>query len=244
MPFRYSGSKKRLLKHLPGPPFGVTRIVEPFAGSAAYSLAYKPSRVFLAEATQGVRALWQWLITTATRQDLLDLAALRAKEKIDVRKLNLDLPRETLLRLTSSGVYVGQLSSWALYPQHNVDFSKIISQLPYIKQHVDPTVRSDYRETTELDDGRTLFFVDPPYLGTQGNYQDKTTGNDQTKLLNSADVETFVRGLKGPVLMTYGDGAAETFPAFNWQLTCKRKVPIIRTGGTKERSEYHCWLNV
>lgn len=42
MPWRYSGSKKRLLKYLPAPPLGTATIVEPFAGSAAYGMHYKP----------------------------------------------------------------------------------------------------------------------------------------------------------------------------------------------------------
>lgn len=104
-------------------------------------------------------------------------------------------------------------------------------------------VLKDFRDTKRYDDGKTLFFVDPPYLGTQGNYIDKTAGIDRTSSISAADIEDFVLGLKSPVLMTYGDGAQETFANLDWKLATKRKVPLIRTGGTRERSEWYCSLH-
>ncbi len=47
MPWRYSASKKRLIKYLPAPPLRTATIVEPFAGSAAYGMHYKPESLVL-----------------------------------------------------------------------------------------------------------------------------------------------------------------------------------------------------
>jgi site-specific DNA-adenine methylase len=64
--FRYSGNKTRLLKHLPSPPPGTRTIVEPFAGSLAYAMFYKPVRIVAAEVNPYVRGLWEWLRSSAT----------------------------------------------------------------------------------------------------------------------------------------------------------------------------------
>ena len=59
--FYFYGRKKRLAKEYPQPL--TTTIVEPFAGSAAYSLHGQnwENRVILIEKDAEVAALWRWL---------------------------------------------------------------------------------------------------------------------------------------------------------------------------------------
>lgn len=240
MPWRYSGSKKRLLKFLPGPPLGTKRIVEPFAGSAAYGLHYRPRELVLAEANTDVRGLWEWVCGEATVQDLTDLEAKKPTEKVDARSLGLPKPQETLIRLMISGAYVGQLSSTVLYPQHSLDLSGIKSMLPYLQTAVQKPVLKDFREAAS-ETG--FFFIDPPYIGTEGNYIDKSSKKNLTGGISAAELTDFITKLKQPVLFTYGDDAPETFPAFDWTLAVIRKVPILRGGGTRERREWYCKIN-
>jgi site-specific DNA-adenine methylase len=237
MPFKYSGNKRRMLKYLPAPPHGMM-IVEPFAGSAAYSMAHSQfgRKIQLAEANEDVRVLWEWLRTEATEERLIELEKMRPKEKVQVATLKLPKPEETLMRLTCSGVYTGQLSSTILYSQHSVDFSNIRRLLPVIRNQVLPLLK-DYRETVTLDG---FMFLDPPYLGTQGNYKDKTNKIDQTIGLSDLEIRDFVLSLKQPYIFTYGDDAPEVFPDFDWQLAMIKKVPRIRTGGVIERREWFC----
>jgi len=238
--FRYSGSKKRMLKHLPAPPAGTLCIVEPFAGSAAYGLHHRPDSLVLAEANSDVRGLWTWLSTQASEEDLREVERLRPSSKIDVRSLLLPKPQETLLRLMVSGAYVGQLSSWVLYPQHSLNLQGIVDALPYLRGAVQTPVLKDYRETASKDRrAGALFFVDPPYFGTEGNYHDKSLGTDMTRDVSVAAVTDFVCGLKSPVLLTYGSGAPELFPDFDWTLGVIRKVPILRGGGTRDHPEWY-----
>ena len=67
---RYSGSKKRLLKFLPPPPPQTSLVLEPFAGSLAYSMHYRPVAIQAGDANPLVRGLWDWLRGPATEERL------------------------------------------------------------------------------------------------------------------------------------------------------------------------------
>lgn len=241
--FKYSGSKRRMIQHLPAPPPGTKTIVEPFAGSAAYGLHYRPERLVLAESNQTVRELWSWLIGEASDGDLQELQSILRKhkvagEKFDLRNLELAPGALTLARLTTSGVYVGQLSSYVFYPQNKIDFGELRSALPYIKCHVElgPTDFSDAMKC----DSTAFVFIDPPYLGTSGNYIDKSKVSQKNldKIDLGIRLAEAIANCAADMLFTYGSDAPEAFPLLNWQLACERKVPKIRTGGTITRQEW------
>lgn len=239
---RYSGSKRRILKHLPAPPLDRTLLIEPFAGSLAYSIHYQRPTIVAAEANPLVRELWNWLQSSAVTADIQKLEGLKPVDKVDARdwarRHGLNEPQTTLLRLQISGAYVGQLSSWILYPQHSLGMEAFKENLSYVKRALRP-VRDDFRHPDIQAAARepgAFAFVDPPYLDTSANY--KSAGKDHGGLDPKA-VEDFVLGLPCPVLMTYGDGAQETFPRLAWTKAVTRKVPILRGGGTRERTEWY-----
>jgi hypothetical protein len=79
--FYYYGRKKQIAMRYPEPVHDV--IVEPFAGSAAYSLhgdRWERS-VILVEKDPRVASIWQWLIDEATSGTILALPELRVGEK-------------------------------------------------------------------------------------------------------------------------------------------------------------------
>lgn len=247
MPFRYSGSKKRFISKLPAPPKGTRRIVEPFAGSLAYSVHYKPKRAIGYEVNTDVAELWRWLREEATTERLLEFEdEVRAlPDKYDLRELDTEPALRTLARLHTASVMVGQLSSWRHYAQHRVDFSGIADELSWIQSAVKLRERS-FERSKKLDgewrEKRTLFFIDPPYLGTSGNYKDKTSRANRD-LIDVSAVAKFCAKLRAPAIFTYGDDAVEAFPMFEWQVFAERRVPNIRHGGSKLRREHVCLLN-
>jgi site-specific DNA-adenine methylase len=248
MLWRYSGSKKRLLKFLPTPPLGTSTIVEPFAGSAAYGLHYRPHRLVLAEANQDVRALWTWVTTAATVAQLDALEQAVPPHGTDIRTVGLDNPAETLMRLMISGAYVGQLSSYVSYSgQHSFDLTALKEALPYLRKSVQQPILSDYRQTLDLDlPATSMVLVDPPYWGTKANYIDKSakpSKRDKTMSTTPQEVAAFVQQLLVPTLLTYGEGAADLFPQFDWKLATTRKVPVLRGGGTRDRREFYAIVN-
>jgi site-specific DNA-adenine methylase len=79
--FYYYGRKKQIAKYYPAPNYDT--IVEPFAGSAAYSL-YKDNwkkNVFLIEKDERIAAIWYWLIKEATPESIRALPDVAIGEK-------------------------------------------------------------------------------------------------------------------------------------------------------------------
>jgi site-specific DNA-adenine methylase len=79
--FYYYGRKKQIAKHYPAPNYGT--IVEPFAGSAAYSLYEEnwKKNVILIEKDERVAAIWEWLIKDAKPKDIKALPHLEIGDK-------------------------------------------------------------------------------------------------------------------------------------------------------------------
>lgn len=79
--FLYYGSKFRLARYYPPPRPGDT-VVEPFAGSAGYSMRHYRHPVVLVDSYPVVVAVWQYLIR-AKPADILRLPLIRADETVD-----------------------------------------------------------------------------------------------------------------------------------------------------------------
>ena len=75
------GRKKQIIKHYPNPNYDI--IVEPFAGSAAYSLHGEnwQKQVILIEKDAKVAAIWTWLIKEATLEDIKKLPDLKVGDR-------------------------------------------------------------------------------------------------------------------------------------------------------------------
>ncbi len=260
---RYSGSKNALLPLLEQPLSNTRIVVEPFAGSLAYGLNWikqaEPGRRRLRayEANPLVRLLWRWLRDEATEKRLRHLPAFRPKHKVHFSELRCSDPsdrlcpaEQVLVRLTASGSYTGQLCSALIYPQHSWDFTRLIELLPHARSGIESVGKSyerslDWARTlTRSQRHRTFWFIDPPYLGTEGHYRYKDIRGNTVDLTTSVDpvrVQRFVKqliSLECPGIITYGDGAEQLMPSLPWQLVTTRSVALIRTGGSKLRGEW------
>lgn len=235
--FRYSGSKDRMLRHYPGKlvPDGSRRIVEPYLGSGSYSLAclqQDPNlRALGYDTSPDIVALWRWLQSDDAPRDLVVLQRWyeAQTEKVDIRTVPHLTPGMRLyLKVNVCGAYVGQLSSWSIYPQHRLPVDQTLSALT-LAQRVDVIEGSGEAHVPAPGDA---LFVDPPYVGTSGNYAKNGYNPEGTLSL-------LARCAHVPVMFTYGDGAPALFPGLPWQVACVRKVPNLRRGGTVLRSEHY-----
>lgn len=239
--FRYSGNKAKLLPLYRPVPHGVKRVVEPYLGSGAFSINASVPAVGY-ELNGDLCAMWNWL-KGATPQDLQDLNALvegwkQRTEKPDVRDMALDLGRQTYVRVNCCSVVVGQLSSWKVYPQHSLPIAETVKCLPRLK---DITVIHGRGESHVAQDG-DLLFVDPPYVGTTGNYVEKG-GKNIEDAYKPQDTVNLLSRVSCPVIFTYGSNAREVFPQFTWELVKTVKVPNMRKGGTIDRTEWVAYIN-
>ena len=170
--FSYYGSKYTVAKHL-GPPRAPV-VIEPFAGSAAYSVRWEPEKAILFDANPAIVALWEWLITAApgdvaaipdSFDDFSDVAALPEGASYLVR----------LWIAKGRAEPSGALSPWYFRYRNARDCrvwgpavkQRIISQLPKIREWEIHQASWD-----EIDVGRfgndVHWHIDPPYSSPAG----------------------------------------------------------------------------
>lgn len=83
--FSYYGSKSRVVDLYEPPKYGV--IIEPFAGSARYSLKYFDREIELYDTYSVVTDIWKWL-QSCSEKDILSLPKLTKGAKISEMNLS------------------------------------------------------------------------------------------------------------------------------------------------------------
>lgn len=166
--FSFYGSKWRdALKHYPAPKNEL--IIEPFAGSAGYSVRHANREVILCDRDPIIAALWAWLIR-APSSEIRDLPAnvdsnVIAQLRPEAQWLigfwlnkATSRPRRNPSAWMRSGVRPG--SFWGKEVR-----DRIAAQVATIRHW---TVQvGDYMN---LANQRATWFIDPPYAGRQGTH--------------------------------------------------------------------------
>jgi len=153
--FSYYGSKSKIVDYYPPPKYG--KIIEPFAGSARYSLKYFDRDVLLVDKYHIIVRTWNWL-KQCSPNDILKLPILALGETLD----NFDLSEDekifmgfvvqqgtTGLRKTVSKFAVDGIKA---------NLSNIASQLFKIKHW--NIMQGCYSDLPNED---ATWFIDPPY---------------------------------------------------------------------------------
>lgn len=237
--FRYSGNKSRLLGLYRPVPSRVTRIVEPYLGSGAYGLnSGLPLLGY--EIDPELVGMWRWLqgVDEKRLRDLEKLVEDRKKLELkpDVRDMGLESGALTYVRVNVCSVVVGQLSSWKVYPQHRLPIEETIRCLGRLR---DVRVMHGRGEDHVFVEGDGLF-VDPPYLGTVGNYGDGV--EDGYRAADTIGLIDRAVAADVPCMVTYGTNCREVFPSWSWEKVRDVRVPNMRKGGTVDRSEWVAYL--
>lgn len=163
--FSFFGSKYRLTPHYPTPIYN--KIIEPFAGSAGYSLYYPERNIHLYDIDQTIVNLWKWLINVKEKT-ILKLPDLSRGTTVD--NLNICLEAKWLIGFwtTESQTYP---SRYHLSPCRHGSWNErkrklIASQLKYIRHwKVD---QSDYQS---IRNRTATWFIDPPYTLSGKRYK-------------------------------------------------------------------------
>ena len=165
--FRYYGSKLRTARHYKPPALDV--VVEPFAGSAGYSVYWNCPKVKLYEKTDFICELWDYLIN-CSEQDIRDLPDYI--EDIDEVKALPSGPRSLVFRWLFMGnarkeVYDLNLT-FQKKDKNGLWWSppikeRLIKQKPLIK---DWTI--DNCSYEQIPDIRAHWHIDPPYNNKSG----------------------------------------------------------------------------
>jgi site-specific DNA-adenine methylase len=168
--FGYYGSKWRIAPHY-SPPLHKT-IIEPFAGSACYSLMYPDHKVILNDLNPNIAELWRYLIhEKTTREEILSIPNVRTEE--DLKKLS---PSQQILvgfwfakaRVEPATKPTGWMNEEGgeKYKHHywgQRRKERIANQVKFIKHW--KVLEGPYEDIPNQD---ATWFVDPPYSGEAG----------------------------------------------------------------------------
>lgn len=158
--FGYYGSKWRIVRHYPAPRYD--RIVEPFCGSAAYSLWHADGHdVWINDLDDGVIAAWQWL-QRASPADVLMLP--RIGPGTNILALNLPPGPRALLGLWGNmgkfGARSRKVTDRSTIKYRRRDAAKL---LPCIRDWT--ITNGNYRALPDIE---ATWFIDPPYNDRAG----------------------------------------------------------------------------
>jgi len=197
--FSYYGSKWMLAPHYPAPTHGV--IVEPFAGSACYSLLHYDRDVLLIDKNPDVVDTWAYILS-ASPSEILDLPDLPPSGVV----ADMGLPRGPSLLVRwwvnqASSSPAHRASVWAqTYPNKHWSRrvrERIAMTIPHLRHW--RVMLGDY---TDAPDINATWFVDPPYAGRPGSrYPHGSRGIDYSALAR------WCQHRKGQTIVCEHDGA-------------------------------------
>ena len=165
--FSYFGSKFRLAKLYSPPKYNT--IIEPFAGSAGYSLLYPDSNVYLYETYEPVAAVWDYLIHVSEKELLsLPLGPFDKYHPVDDEKIPEAAKILLGFWLTESQTYASR------YPQSKSRGGNwterkrklLAEQVQYIRHW-----KIKNKSFDEIDNKQATWFVDPPYQEAGKRYR-------------------------------------------------------------------------
>lgn len=155
--FSYYGSKSRVVDLYPAPKHG--KIIEPFAGSARYSLKYFDRDVTLVDSYEVIVKIWKWLQMCSV-DDIRRLPEPKPRE--DIRNYTFDCEEAQMLTRYMIGGGLAWMQ-WIVSPQ---GFGAgVASQKRNIEKHLHKIkhwkiICEDYRN---LENETATWFIDPPY---------------------------------------------------------------------------------
>ena len=179
--FTYYGGKWRVAPKYPAPEYG--RIMEPFGGSAGYSLRYPDRDVWINDADPIIAGTWGYLVN-ATERDILNLPDLTEGQTVD----DLGVPQEARWLIgwwlnKGSAQPKRRPSSFMLkHPEGGPYWGpsirqRIARQLEAIRHWT--ITEYDYEE---LPGHWATWFIDPPYEQAGRHYRFGSDGLDFDRL--------------------------------------------------------------
>lgn len=224
--FSYFGSKYRIAPKYPKPKYDT--IIEPFAGSAGYSLHYAERKIILIDLNPIVIRLWQYLISVS-EEEIVSLPA-KVQHVEEIHHLQQEAQWLIQFWLTKGTGYPRKtLTKWArednvsVYCWSEKCRDRIASQLQYIRHWK----AFCWRYYEYYSDKEATYFLDPPY---QHQISKEYTFRD----INYEHLSYWCKTRKGQVIVCEKEGA-------NW-------LPfryLTSTNGVHQKSLAHevIWTN-
>jgi site-specific DNA-adenine methylase len=162
--FYYYGRKQKIFDKYPKPQFDT--IIEPFAGSAAYSMNYHQKNVILIEKDEKIASLWSYLIKVEPKE-ILELPLLEKGESLNNEKFDyLTKDQKSLIGLflnpgsAQPKKSPGNFCAWT--DENRKRLSLDVSKVKHWT-----VINGDYRQIENIE---ATWYIDPPYQGNGGKY--------------------------------------------------------------------------
>lgn len=224
--FTYFGGKWRIAKHYPKPQFKT--LIEPFAGSAGYSLHYPQSQVLLFDRDPIICSVWDYFIRTK-ESEILSLPV----EITDVREMPLCQEAKWLIGFWLNKGNVSPCNipgKWMRDGLRPNSFwgeairKRIASQVDQIRHW-----KVANKSYDQIEDREASWFIDPPYQVSGVRYR-----------FNKVDFDhlgKWCQNLSGQVMVCEQEGAAWLpFSPF-------RTVKALEGKKGAKQSKEVLWLN-
>lgn len=185
--FRYFGRKKQLARYYPSPRYDT--VIEPFAGSAAYSMYHlsRIRRALLIEKDPRVVDLWQYCLSAT----VAEIEALRVPE---VGERSMDFLMIIAGVSTSDSRRQSKVTTdW----QRSAAISMLRAMVRDIRVLPLDRIRLTCGDYTEAPDVAATWFVDPPYQSVTAGY----SADCGAVNLNYAALASWCRSRKGQVIV-------------------------------------------
>ena len=190
----YYGRKSKLIKHYPKPVHDI--IVEPFAGTAVYSLHEDnwKKEVVLIEKYSVIVSIWRYL-QTSSKKDILSLPDMKYGDSVDDHTY-LSEEEKWLIGFCINRGSASPKKTAAKFNSWDSNKVSIASNIHKIKHW-------DIREGSyeDVENFKATWFIDPPYQ-LQGKYY-KHNGDD----IDFTRMSEFCRDREGQTIVCENEGA-------------------------------------
>ena len=177
--FYYYGRKQKIFKYYPKPKHNT--IIEPFAGSAAYSMNYHTKNVILIEKDKRIADLWSYLIMVEP-SDILSLPILQKGQSLNDSEFSYlsDNQKSLIGFFLNPGSSQPKKSPGKFCAWTEDNRKKLSVDVTKVKHWT--IINGDYQE---VENQEATWYIDPPYQGNGGQYyRHGNNGFDYDQLRN------------------------------------------------------------
>lgn len=162
--FYYYGRKEKIFSYYPKPKYDT--IIEPFAGSAAYSMNNYQKNVILVEKDVRIASLWAYLIDVYPNE-ILSLPLLEKGQSLNNPEFNyLSDNQKSLIGLfLNPGSAQPKKSPGKFCGWNEKNRLKLSQDVMKVKHW--QIINGDYSQIENIE---ATWFIDPPYQGNGGKY--------------------------------------------------------------------------
>ena len=217
--FSYYGSKSKIVDYYPPPKFD--KIIEPFAGSARYSLKYWDRDVLLIDKYDVIIDVWKYL-QNASERDINKLPRLKPKQSVNNFNIS-DVEKKFL-----GFIIVGGLES----PRENASAFKGCMDQDKLLRNIGKKlhkirhwkiINSSY---LDIKNNESTWFIDPPYQFGGEHYK------ESNKNIDFNDLSEWCKSRNGHVIVCENTKA-------DWM----DFKPIVEMQGTIHKTTEAIWTN-